>query len=466
VVAYAVLFKIYFIDPFVVRQLERLKARVGSGDLYVVVDETRGPVEPIPHDRIVRMTEAEMVGRGFEKPNPELSMFWHSADYSLYPLVEDLSPYDYYVTVEYDAVINRDLDELVAAIAAEQLDFAGLKATQPVSEWEWTASCDQIYDRAILRPYLNAIAFYSFRAVTLLRQRRLELSRRFRDGEITQLPLSEAFIATELEQHLYRVGDLANFGDIKRYTWWPPTVEVELDELAQHTFIHPVLEGERCAVSLLRADRVQNLFIPGWAATQRLTLLSPRDYLPRLLAILLSQQTNPAESFPIETLPAPIFERPEPSTNIARGKPATQSSVSTLSRNLALRHDAGGAVNGLVTGTFGFHTGVDDPPWWMVDLEARYRLAEMWIFNRLDSPTTLEHLRIYVSADGREWTLLADHKSDGNYGGAWGEPLIITLGGNTVARFFRIELAGPGVLHLDQVKIFGSPEDQPKLNPL
>jgi hypothetical protein len=71
----------------------------------------------------------------------------------------------------------------------------------------------------------------------------------------------------------------------------------------------------------------------------------------------------------------------------------------------------------------------------------------------------LQHFRVFVSADGREWTLLADHSSDGNYGGAWGEPLIITLSGNTVARFFRIELADPGVLHLDQVKIFGTPED-------
>jgi hypothetical protein len=458
-VTYAVLFKIYFIDPFVIRQLERLKAKVGSGDLYVVVDETRGPIESIPHDRIFRMTEADLIRRGFDKVDPKLSMFWHSADYSLYPLAEDLPPYDYYVTIEYDAVVNRDLDELVAEIAAEQLDFAGLKTTQPVSQWVWTAACDQIYDRAILRPYLNAIAFYSHRGVVLLRQRRLELSQRFRDGEITQLPLSEAFIATELEQHLYRVGDLANFGDITRYTWWPPTVEVELDELTQYPFIHPVLDGEHCARSLLRPDRVQHLFIPGWTATQRLALLKPRDYLPRLLAIILSEQTDPSESFPIESLPAPIFERPEPSPNIARGKPATQSSTSAFSRNLTLRDDAAGAVNGLVTGTYGFHTGVDDPPWWMVDLEARYRLAEIWVFNRLDTATTLQHFRVFVSADGREWTLLADHSSDGNYGGAWGEPLIITLSGNTVARFFRIELADPGVLHLDQVKIFGTPED-------
>ena len=109
----------------------------------------------------------------------------------------------------------------------------------------------------------------------------------------------------------------------------------------------------------------------------------------------------------------------------------------------------------MVTGTFGFHTGDDDPPWWMIDLEASYRLDEIWIFNRLDVPSNLQHFRIFISANGREWPSLVDHRSDGNFGGAWGEPLIVTIGGKTIARFLRIELAGPGVLHLDQVKIFG-----------
>ena len=455
---YAVLFKIYFLDPFVVRQLERVKARVGSGDLYVVVDETRGPVEAIQHDRIVRMTEAEMIRRGFEKVAPELPMFWHSADYSLYPLVEDLPPYDYYVTLEYDAVINRDLDELVAAIAAEQLDFAGLKVTQPVSEWAWTKTCDTIYDRAALRPYLNAIAFYSHRAVMLLRQRRLELSRRFREGEITQLPLSEAFIVTELEQQVFRVGDLADFGNTTRYTWWPPSVEIELDALSDCTFIHPVLTGERCAESLLRPDRLPFFFLPGWIVPQRMALLKPGEYIPKLLPVLMSRDRAPAPPIAAVNLPAPIFERPDPSLNIARGKPATQSSVSALSRNPAPRDDAGGAVNGLVTGTYGFHTGHDDPPWWMVDLEACHHIGEIWIFNRLDTDTTLQHVRLYLSVNGRDWTLSVDHRSDGNYGGAWGEPLMVTFGAETMARFVRIELGNPGVLHLDQVKIFGPPE--------
>jgi hypothetical protein len=455
-VTFAVLFKIYFLDLFVIRQLERLKAVVGSGDLYVVADETKGAIDPIPHDRVVRVTEADLIRRGFVQADPRLSMFWHSADYSLYPMIEDLPPYDYYVTVEYDAVINEKLDELVARIAAQKIEFAGLRTTQPVSEWEWTKTVDTLYDPAVLRPYLNAIAFYSQRGVRLLRERRLELSRQFRDGQITQFPLSEAFIATELEFHGYRVGNLADFGDFTRYTWWPPTVEAELDELKHCTFIHPVLEGERCADALLRWDRLKFLFMPGWVVPQRLARLKPRDYIPKLLPILMNAGREAPTALTPIVLPAPLFERAEPSPNIALGKPATQSSTSAESRNIALRADAGGAVNGMVTGTFGFHTGYDDPPWWMVDLEGAYRVKEMWIFNRLDVPSNLQHIRVFISTNGRDWVMLVDHRSDGSFGGAWGEPLTIAIGEDAQpTRFVRIELGSPGVLHLDQVKIFG-----------
>lgn len=68
--AFAVLFKIYFLDLFVMRQIERLKSVVGSGDLYVVADETKGPISPIPHDKVVRMTEAGSPRRRNGEPCP------------------------------------------------------------------------------------------------------------------------------------------------------------------------------------------------------------------------------------------------------------------------------------------------------------------------------------------------------------------------------------------------------------
>ncbi len=72
-------------------------------------------------------------------------------------------------------------------------------------------------------------------------------------------------------------------------------------------------------------------------------------------------------------------EIPRPGIDIARGKPATQSSLSPFST----RDDALGAVDGTLTGKFGFHTDLEDRPWWQVDLLEVVVLEEVIVFNRL-----------------------------------------------------------------------------------
>ncbi len=459
--SYAALFKIYFVDSFVIRQLERLKARVGHGHIYVIADETHGDVGPIPHDRILRATEADMIARGFVNGNPKTAMFWHSADCSLYYLYDEHPAYDHYVTVEYDAVINDDLDRLVAEVAAKGTDFIGQKIPKPASEWPWTRTCDRIYDVASIRPYLNAIAFYSARSVPLLRMRRLELSRQYRDGEIDQFPLSEAFIGTELELAGMTTGSLSEFGDTSAFDWWPPSNEAELDRLAHCTFIHPLLEGERYVDSLLRNDGLHGVFQADSPVAEKLRRLPARDYVPKLMTKLVNRRRPPDRPFTTDEVEAPLFEQPDPSANIAIGKPATQSSVSPSSRNRQLHRDAGGAVSGLVTGSFSFHTGLDDPPWWMVDLETPYRLSAIWVFNRIDMPGRARYLKIFISADGLEWRQVLDRRSDQPFGGAYGEPLMVTLDDGPLTRFVRLELSGKQYLHLDQVKIFGALVEEP-----
>jgi hypothetical protein len=456
--SYAVLFKIYFVDAFVIRQLDRLKAAVGHGDVYVIADETNGAVEGIPHDRVIRVTEADMIARGFVHGSPKNSIFWHSADYSLFRLFEDRPDYDHYATVEYDAIINTDADRLVAAIGAKAYDFVGQKITLPAAEWHWAKTCDRLYAPADLRPYLNAIAFYSARAIPVLRDRRLALSRQFRAGEIDQFPISEAFIATELNLAGHKIGSLSEFGDISRFDWWPPSDERELGGLSHCTFIHPVLEGARYVDSLLRNDRLAALFKPGSPVVEKLRRLPPRDYVPKILPKLVNRRRPPDRLFSIDTVKAPLFEQPDPSPNIALGKPATQSSVCPYSRNQDLRQDAAGAVNGLVTGSFGFHTGNDEQPWWMVDLEAEHAISAIWIFNRIDLPGRARNLRLFISRiGGEDWVEVPCPQGEQPFGGAYGKPLMVDLPEHPVARFVRLEIDGKQHLHLDQVKVFGLP---------
>ena len=54
---YAVLFKTHFWDDFVDSQFRQLQSRAGTDELFVVVDETPGPVPAIPHEKVLRITE-------------------------------------------------------------------------------------------------------------------------------------------------------------------------------------------------------------------------------------------------------------------------------------------------------------------------------------------------------------------------------------------------------------------------
>lgn len=138
-----------------------------------------------------------------------------------------------------------------------------------------------------------------------------------------------------------------------------------------------------------------------------------------------------------------------PRVNIARGKPATQSSLSQFSRP----NDAQGAVTGVPNGSYGFHTGLDENPWWQVDLESAVALDEVVVFNRLDSARDRAYSFVLKlgseSGDFREV-----HAQRGvPFGGIDGKPACIKLDG-AVARYVRIELPHAGYLHLDEVAVY------------
>jgi hypothetical protein len=144
------------------------------------------------------------------------------------------------------------------------------------------------------------------------------------------------------------------------------------------------------------------------------------------------------------------------STNVAVGKPASQSSLSAWSTE----NDASGAVSGMMPETFGFHTGVEAAPWWMVDLLQLYRIDRIVIHNRLDSLQELARsCLVDISEDGTSWVIV--HAGLAYFsGGALGVPLNLPLGGRASARFVRVSLAEEGCLHLAQVEVFVNAGDQ------
>jgi FkbM family methyltransferase len=141
------------------------------------------------------------------------------------------------------------------------------------------------------------------------------------------------------------------------------------------------------------------------------------------------------------------FDRP--GVNIALNKPASQSSLSEFSRG----NDAQGAVNGVITGLYGFHTQREKRPWWQVDLEESVPIDEVIVFNRLDVASARAYS--FVLKLGSETGEFKEvYSQQGRpFGGGHRDPARIKLNGVT-ARYVRIELPNEDYLHLDEVEVY------------
>jgi len=152
------------------------------------------------------------------------------------------------------------------------------------------------------------------------------------------------------------------------------------------------------------------------------------------------------------TLQKPLMSPAEPAArqNIARGKPASQSSLSIYS----VISDPQGGVDGIKNGKYGFCTAVEANPWWQVDLQGIYAIEEIVVFNRIDAcADRAKTMRILLSEDGDHWRQLKEWQG-GMFGGVDGNPLRVRPRG-VLARYVRLQLAATSYFHLDEVEVYG-----------
>lgn len=281
---YAVLFRTHLWDDFVARQYERLKSRTGRGDLYVLLDETNGPVET-GQAAVVGHTNASIEALGLA-PAGGGNLLWYNGDYPLYFFYDRHPDYDYYVMVEYDVCINIDLDHLVDRCLREGAGLAALAKGEAVSDWAHAASCQEIYPPQAVAKRLICLATFSRDAVRHLFERRLALSAEIRAGAIQAWPFCEGYIPTELAVSGFKLLELSELGTTERYDWWPPVLEDDLPGLDGQTFIHPVLDRARYVDSALRIWRIPELFDARSGLRRRLSRVPLHVFAPPLARML------------------------------------------------------------------------------------------------------------------------------------------------------------------------------------
>jgi len=240
---YAVLFRTHIWDEYVERQYQRLRATVGRGDLYILVDETSRPVS-IPHPNVVSHTQSSVLALGLSGAGHG-NMLWFNGDYPLYFFFQQHDNYDFYIMTEYDVAVQRPLDDIVDRMACDGTDLVGVPNTEAVADWPLTHTCQDAYIHEEIKKCLICIAMFSNRAVRRLYERRVEMSHLQQAGVMRHWPYCEAFIPTEVARAGFKMAGLAEFGPINHYDWSPAVIEADLPNLTGQAFVHPVLDAQR-----------------------------------------------------------------------------------------------------------------------------------------------------------------------------------------------------------------------------
>jgi len=276
---YAVLFKAFTIDDFVLRRLAHVVAAARSGDVFLMIDETSGPAKEIAFERVIRYRETDVLQLGFANI-AERSLFWYNADYPVYYFRHHYPTYEVIVTVEYDAVPQSDLDELVRRFVTDKLDFVGHAINKTADHYWWTDTMLRFYARTQVRPYQVCAAIFSARAVDHLAATRL---RHGASGihEPGEWPIGETFVGTELAAAGFRLRDLSAFGKLTRYDWWPPIHERELADCEGEVFVHPVLAGRRYLKSLFKSSFRSGVIVSAKLVAASVVRASRRVIPPR-----------------------------------------------------------------------------------------------------------------------------------------------------------------------------------------
>jgi hypothetical protein len=283
-VSYAVFFKTHFWDEFAARQLARLREKVGRGDIFVVIDATFFDEAVDIPGRVIHVTMEDLAALDLPAVTTHGSIIWYNPDYPNYVAAARLPAYDYYVSVEYDVVVNTELDALVAQVAADGVDYLGFALRTKIREWPWFDLHKDLYGEDMLA-CLSCLSVFSRAAMDLLLARRQAAGRAFACGDLIFWPNNEAFIPNEIREAGLIQAVLGRYGATRIYDWWPPTNEADLAAVGDETFIHPVLHGTRFIRSVLHHEpSFFALLLPGSSARQRLENFDAAMVRPMIVA--------------------------------------------------------------------------------------------------------------------------------------------------------------------------------------
>jgi len=254
---------------------------------------------------------------------------------------------------------------------------------------------------------------------------------------------------TDNDDHAWWQVDLQALADIDTIILWNRTdccaerlsdfdVSVSIDGETWEDYYVAGAAGVVTTIDVQRPGRYVKVQLRGW------NFLS----LAEVQVFGAFVATATPTSTPSATATQSPTPNPTPDSNLALGRPASQSS--THLDDLCDGY-AANAVDGNTDGVWAHcsvaHTGQMVAPWWQVDLQGQAYLTSIVLWNRTDCcGERLSNFDVYVSADGDTWqSYYVPGPVDVN----------TTVSLNAPGRYVKVQLRGTGFLSLAEVQVFG-----------
>lgn len=483
-----ILLRTHFVDDRIA-EMARAYAAGGDYDVMIAVDETAGPIDSLGVPKLsISLDSCARMGLPVACEQP----LWRCGDYLFYHALAVRPGYRQYWLIEYDITLNfadpLDFFRFFDREAAEDYISTFLELADP--KWYWYKAAARrfpvVYASgfAVVRLSVSAIA-------RLLERRRFEAARLIEDGLAPNKYWlnDESYVSSAAPELALSVADLNKYGDfytaqtlMRRGVWHPAQLPApdsriyhavrsgasylrsiksyyEFDLDAFFTWAEADLPDFADAATHLLAERLAKVpddpsavFGPGGALAGVTAHFRQSHVAAALMRALARRRLRLClEAVQFGRIATPIA-RTEAHDNVALGRPAWQSSTSPRSRKRSLRRDAEGGNDGDRQAEYGFHTAMQNGPWWAVDLGAEYPVRLVRLFNRRIAEHRLKLFVIETSADFVTWAMVHAHQS-ADMRGLRMRPIEIGFDPPVAGRYWRVRLAREGVLHLAEVEV-------------
>jgi len=450
---YVAAFRAYEWDADIAVLAARFFAACPNARHVVLMNESRGPVDVGPYEKIAHTDDFSAFGL---PEYPAGISSWYNSDYSYYYLGHVLPGYDHYLISESDVSVNMPLEDMMRHARDHSVD-ALLHQVKPAEE-DWYFYEDALAQDAPARAFMF-IAAFSPRALQCMYEARSAIVRRRAEADATPWPVAESLIPTALLSADMVIEEIAQFGDTTNLNFRPHLSLRDPRAVRPGSLAHAVIGSRRITQIARASEQPSDVFAPDTELGSLLQHESPADISAALEAAFLRTQDHAGLSRWHAVLRHAGLQV-EAHADLAFGKPAIVSSTSQWSHHASPLKEACGANGTRVADDFAFHTDEEDSPWWQVDLMDEYVIDEVRIVNRRRGE--YERFRTFAidsSRDGASWRLRYTKLDAGAVSNDPTAPWTLRLEDPFVARFLRIRLIAdrPAPLHLTRVQVFGRP---------